>query len=136
MKNDEPLPTYHIDEEGCIVGDQDECTYESLADFIQTGILGFCGCGCEEMNLAYIRDMLTSIDDDSHWKRERAAEVQFFFYWADKEGLTEHGVGIPGWLDERGRTLLDLLNAALPPCETTAPTNPAATPSGRAGPAA
>lgn len=49
--------------------------------------------------------------DDDHFGNE--ASAQFFFYWADRAGLTEHGTAIPGWLTEKGETVLAELEEIL-----------------------
>lgn len=36
----------------------------------------------------------------------------FFFYWASDRQLTEHGGAVPGWLTEKGKTLLADLKEA------------------------
>ena len=110
--------------------DEDDCYYETAKDFIQTKILGFCGCGRPEDNLEYIRDGLAHInaprsknmthEQHSEWFKKwvkRGHEIfgnelsrYFFFYWCDKEGLTEHGSSIPGWLTPKGEELLEDLN--------------------------
>lgn len=109
----------------------DGCDYEEAADVLQSGVLGFCGCGCPEKNLEYIRQALEIIDDprpkwsDEHksWEawwpihKEKVRahfgndqSAYFFYYWAAKNDLTEHGGSVPGWLSDKGRTLLKLLN--------------------------
>lgn len=103
------------------------CSYEDILDLLQVGILGFCACGNPDDNLVYVLGALELISEDrpnfgasmdewskwsaahkarelSHFGSEEAAS--FFYYWADKEGLTEHGGSIPGWLDESGVELL------------------------------
>jgi hypothetical protein len=105
----------------------DGVSYETEEDFIQTGILGFCGCGRPEENLLYILGGLEVINDkgpidplawDAWWElhKERVRThfgnedaAYFFYYWADKNRLTEHGGSVPGWLDEKGSRLLALL---------------------------
>lgn len=95
-------------------------------------ILGYCGCGRPEDALVFIRDGLQLIDEKldptaertweelyQDWNRRldkhfgSAGARYFFFYWADKEGLTEHGGSVPGWLSGSGRDLLEDLNEAL-----------------------
>lgn len=34
----------------------------------------------------------------------------FMYYWMDKEGLTDHGGSVPGWLSTRGRSVLHELD--------------------------
>jgi hypothetical protein len=95
--------------------------------------LGFCACGAPELSAAYIRDGLTLIDHppapegreafeawykvhkaacDLHFKSSGAE--YFFYYWFDKEGLTEHGGSVPGWLLPKGEDLLRQLRELLP----------------------
>lgn len=107
--------------------DAEGCWHEDAGSLLQTGILKFCGCGVPEGNLDYIRGGLELIaephpahhgDWDAWWK-DREARVlahfgnerakYFFYYWADKEGLTEHGGSVPGWLTDKGKDLLHML---------------------------
>lgn len=98
--------------------------HEFAEDLLQVGILGFCCCGRPFESLSYIRSGLELIDEkhvgdfnlwwDGHKKRldehfKTDAAMYFFYYWCDKEGLTEHGGGVPGWLTENGSALLSLL---------------------------
>ena len=110
--------------------DEDDIYYDNAEDFIQTKILGFCGCGDQEANLFYIRDVLQYIDrlkthvhediltfqdwyaeGDELFKTEGAR--YFAYYFMDREELTEHGSSVPGWLTEKGYELLEDLNELL-----------------------
>ena len=103
-----------------------DCWHDDAESLIQVGILGFCGCGDPEGNLRYVLGGLRLIDEQcpeseahgmwypGHADRVRtyfvsAAAADFFYYWCDEKGLTEHGVGIPGWLTDEGHELLSLL---------------------------
>lgn len=107
----------------------DRTEFDDNESFIQTGILDFCGCGDVEGNLKFVQNGLKHIDDfhQKHSNRSfndyyeqwiknglsifgNESARNFFFYWADKEGFTEHGGSIPGWLTEKGRELLEDLN--------------------------
>lgn len=120
------------DKEGCY--NFEGSPYESIVEYIQTGILDFCGCGSPEENLRFIRDGLSYINHKGqpipawdapehrrYWDKYHEdgkllfgndRSQQFFAYWLDAEGLTEHGGSIPGWLTAEGKTLLELLNKA------------------------
>ncbi len=99
---------------------------------MQESVLGFCACGMPDENLAYVRDGLAHIAEDgpnpqgdsAAWEawlrehRERGAQLfgneraeRFFYYWADKEELSEHGGCVPGWLTEKGLAMLADLRA-------------------------
>ena len=89
-------------------------------------ILGFCACGRPSYVLEYIRAGLQFIHDnfnerDLVWTYDQykqtlvetfgnEAAAALFFYWADKEGFTDHGGEVPGRLEFNGHNLLDLLN--------------------------
>jgi len=108
--------------------DEDDCFYECAEDFLQMKIFGFCGCGHPDENLKYIRDGLIHLsrgdcpsvmspEQHSKWFDNWVAEGNkifgneksryFFFYWCDKEELTEHGGSIPGWLTDKGKEMLE-----------------------------
>lgn len=96
------------------LGIETECPFE----FIQLAILGFCGCGEPSGNLDYVRIGLKLLQEATELEREDYAKersrifgtngsVNFFYYWADKEELTEHGGCLPGWLSPKGKVLLE-----------------------------
>jgi len=107
----------------------DGCDFETAEDLIQTGFLGFCGCGSPDENLEYIRGALEVIADpypkdenrtgwDAWYEAHKARVIEhfgnersayFFYYWATKNDLTEHGGSVPGWLTDKGKHLLKLL---------------------------
>jgi hypothetical protein len=114
--------------------DKDECEYEFAEEFYQTGIFGFCGCGCPEDSLKYIAKGLSHIKrlktnvwgtgdevlEESElmsykeWNDEgldlfkTEEQMWFFMYWADKEELTEHGGNVSGgWLTDKGYEVLE-----------------------------
>ena len=78
----------------------------------------FCGCGKSDEALAFIKKGLEHIRGRSEVedsaiieKNERAVfgsegAAAFFYYWADRERLIDHGSSVPGWLDEKGENLL------------------------------
>ena len=106
----------------------ESCFYPTATDLLQTGFLGFCGCGSPEENLLYIFEGLKLINDhygnsddcrdsfelyqkwNSLMKIYLEQSKYFFYYWLDKEGLIEHGSALPGWLTPKGHDFLDLLN--------------------------
>lgn len=104
----------------------DEVEYETAVDVLHQGVLEFCGCGAPRDNLAWIADGLRIVLDYGspalpyeQWKKKaldwagNEDSLQFFFYWADSMGLTEHGGCIPGWLDAPGKGLLADIEQAL-----------------------
>ncbi len=108
----------------------DGCSSPDVTSFVQGEILGFCCCGSPEENISLILEGLRIIDDKypdglsaeeyKEWWKEREKDVlenfgsdvsaYFFYYWADKEELTEHGGSVPGWLTSKGEKLLSLLS--------------------------
>jgi hypothetical protein len=114
------------------IGDDAQCYFDSPAEVVRSEVLEFCGCG-NGGSLEWIRDGLALIDEKSptptsreiwqNWYadyRKRCDEhfkdpeiEYFFYYWCDKEKLTEHGGSVPGWLDSDGKKLLALLTAVL-----------------------
>jgi hypothetical protein len=104
----------------------EECYYENSEDLLHTGFLGFCGCGNPADSLNYILGGLQLIAEEQpdgvgwiDWFHDRNTRSLkyfgseqarlFFYYWADKEKLTEHGGCVPGWLTAKGEELLALI---------------------------
>lgn len=118
----------HIDKYKTADGYEDDegCFHDSAVSFYQSYFFGFCGCGCSENNIRYIRDGLQYIEALMHGPNDReerhkwwvAMQVKgdgifgnerskyFFYYWADTKGLTEHGGAVPGWLTNKGEMVL------------------------------
>lgn len=109
-------------------------TFLDAESLLATGFCGFCGCGNGSAALEHVLGGLEIIaekappdrkDFDKWWKKHQADEqahfgnsgaAYFFYYWAAKQDLTEHGGSVPGWLTDKGKELLGLLRewAALP----------------------
>lgn len=100
--------------------DENGIEYDTLPEYLQIGVLDFCACGRPGNNLNYIRKGLAILRDFynsesinyEEFKRlvdelyHDSDNAYFFWYWCDKEGYTEHGSGLPGWLTEEGEQLL------------------------------
>ena len=115
LKKDKDGSGWYTDEKGV--------SFETLADYYQFEVFGFCGCGRPKANLVFIRDGIRLIDDRQTamkkgtfiWAEEEQKAIalfgnglsmNFFFYWCDNLELTEHGGAIPGWLTDRGEMVL------------------------------
>jgi hypothetical protein len=97
--------------------------YASAEDFIQSGVLGMCGCGDVDANLVFVKNALQHLKNLSlvhdknktydRWAVEGLAlfgstSVESFVYYVLAEtGLTEHGLCIPGWLTAEGENFLE-----------------------------
>ena len=95
----------YLDPGGCWCGNAER--------LIHVGLLGFCGCYDPESNLEYVLAQLEAIEE-YRWKvwpgkDSLPAATYFFWYWCEKEDLTEHGGTVPGWLTGKGEELLGLL---------------------------
>lgn len=124
------MARYWNEAEGYYVG-PDGCAYGSMPDeddgvtsLLQVGVLGFCACWTPDENLEYVRAGLRLIanrfteefknekyeDQLANWVALCGNETSatFFWYWADKQGYTEHGgsIGMGGWLSSSGKQLL------------------------------
>lgn len=89
-----------------------EIDYQSAGDLLM-GMLGFCQCGSPSTALSHVLAEMRSLKTTKCPDKSST----FFLYWADREGLTEHGSSIYGsWLSEKGEGFLKLLEewAALP----------------------
>lgn len=102
--------------------------YELAIDLIQVNILGFCACGNPDDNVQFVYNTLAHVlklkervwDDTNEydydeWTKEGLelfgnSQVEYFmYYWLDKEDFTEHGGSVPGWLDEKGYQLMEII---------------------------
>jgi hypothetical protein len=111
--------------------DETGCHYDEYEDLLQSGILGFCGCGCPSDNLVYVAKIMAHIDGlhkdvgfsfgkhtegktitYDEWK-DRGNEIgsdeslYFMYYFLDTKEFTEHGGSVPGWLTDDGREFME-----------------------------
>ena len=116
------MSNLHIDKKlknGVYICD-DGCQYDTASEYYQCEFFGLCGCGKPDENLEYIKDGLTLIDNRMKrkisYEEMKAQEIAvfgskkaayFFYYWADKTELTEHGSSVPGWLTDKGEEVLE-----------------------------
>lgn len=129
-----------------------DCHYETLAEIVGIGMLGFCGCGAPEENLRYVLGGLELMNEErpgwphdtmanfhtwyeghkarclAHFGSERAE--YFFYYWCDEKKFSEHGGSVPGWLTDSGLQLLADLRLAVSAPEARAD---GTLPAGRSG---
>lgn len=127
-RDDPESPDYYV-ANGCHWDDPAAMLVEAES------ILNFCGCGLGT-DFDYIMGGLAFINQDGDkapkWPQERdaydawwfrrqdkeiahfgnEAAAQFFYKWADQQGLAEHGGSVPGWLTEDGKKLLSLMRQA------------------------
>ena len=111
--------------------DVDGCHFDTAAELIQIGLLGYCFCGGPETHLLYIREGLSLIKARSDLRnikspaletaaKELAAKGSALYgnvgamyaqyYWFDYVGFTQHGSTIPGILTPEGENMLNILN--------------------------
>jgi hypothetical protein len=103
--------------------DEKEFYFEDAESWLQTKVLGFCGCGAPELSLAFVRDGLQHIewrlDSKATWDEKEAKALElfgseagayFFYYFVDRGDLTEHGGSVPGWLTDKGRNFIADVN--------------------------
>jgi hypothetical protein len=122
----------HIDKwkvhEGDYV-DEDNCHWEDAESFLAGKIMGFCGCGNNEVALKYIRDVMELIEkihtgEGESWRAAYTALDDFFsnnsglqytiYYLLDMKELTTHGGSVPGWLTKKGKEVLSDLQEIFP----------------------
>ena len=107
--------------------DEDNCFYEDAETFLQTKVLGFCGCGNPDASLKHAQISLRQVSNLKKlvWEEKQTWEewdaenkkllggktgVYFMWYWLDDQGFTDHGGSVPGWLTEKGQELLEDLD--------------------------
>lgn len=92
----------------------DGTDYEKASDLV-TSWLNFCGCGMPNLALQYVLDSLKLLENwsekkDAHekWLEYFGSDKAMYFMWyyLDKLELTEHGSSVPGWLTEKGKTMI------------------------------
>jgi len=121
--NDYPEDTGYRDEDGAY--------WDNAESFLCGHILGFCGCGDNEVAAKYIRSIMYLINEifaDKENYKERWKELDeyfggnagaqyFVYYWLDQKEFTEHGSSVPGWLTPKGKEVLADLMEIFPPVE-------------------
>lgn len=116
-------------EDGCYY-DENGDFYEDAKSFIQTKIFGFCECGVPDASLMFVARVLKQVDNLKQlvWEKKQtyeewvadnkklfgSGEAEYFmWYFLDREGFTEHGGSVPGWLTDKGIELLNDLTELL-----------------------
>jgi hypothetical protein len=107
---------------------EDGCFHQDEESFLQVAILGFCGCGDPQLSLKHVQKGLRQIknlgelssvkfkQEFEEWEKENKkllggeTGVYFMWYFLDREGFSEHGSSVPGWLTEKGKELLEDLD--------------------------
>src|SRR5690242_7981750 len=105
---------------------EDDYGFDDLASAM-SAILGWCGCGRQEVALEYLAGGLRLIAEISErrelhgvgrdaWYKEYRKRVDgyfngegaeyLFYYLCDFHGLIEHGGSVPGWLTDKGKALI------------------------------
>lgn len=92
--------------EGVYWVDEGGCSHETRASYLQTEIMGLCGCGNPDEVMMYIASMLKKLDNKEYGEYEDMPYM-FFVYWADDKGFVEHGTSVRlPWLTDKGKELL------------------------------
>lgn len=86
----------------------------------------FCGSGCLNMSIKFVRDILNCYEDrednlSPFLNLDKAIKVcgndnitDFMLHWLDSVGLTDHGISVYGsWLTEKGEALRNYLKEAI-----------------------
>lgn len=93
--------------------DEEDCHYQSKADYLQIEILGFCGCGDPDDTMLYVKEMLERLDNQN-WGDYEDRPYMFFVYWANHKGFAEHGTTARcSWLTGKGSELLADINLVI-----------------------
>lgn len=97
--------------------DDEDCSWESKADYLYTKILPSCGCSdpasigkyVKDMFLKHVKQTLDDMKDTFYWNNNSYDDLplMFFLSWADREGYIEHGTTIRcSWMTKKGDELL------------------------------
>lgn len=106
---------WYVDASGCAYP-PDPPDHNNLGNVLQSGVLGFCNCGCPGANVEFVGQVLSVLASDDPWDVQNAklremagSEVvhDFVLYVLDDKNLLEHGGSIGGsWLTNKGRAFL------------------------------
>jgi hypothetical protein len=90
--------------------DEEGCSYKSKSEYLQTEVLGFCGCGSPDDVMGYVGSYLDDLVNNRFGDYEDIPYM-FLAYWADHNGYTEHGSTVRcSWLTDKGKELLADIN--------------------------
>jgi hypothetical protein len=86
--------------------DGNGCSYRSKSEYLQTEVLGFCGCGNPDEVMKYVYNLLITIKNGESGSYEDMPYM-FFVYWANENNFLEHGTTARcSWLTDLGHELL------------------------------
>jgi len=100
--------------------DEDDISHENAESYLGNQ-LSFCGCGRPEDALLFMRDVLHALDtkggsrDEWEERNKNLKELwhsipdgimYLVYYFLDNKELTTHGGSVPGWLTEKGLTMM------------------------------
>lgn len=86
--------------------------YDTVEEYIGS-LLQFCSCGDPRGALAYTYAVLKDIDDGTYLHNTSWGVDYFTYYMLTHIGILDHGTSVPGWLTEKGRLVLALLEKVL-----------------------
>lgn len=107
------------------VFEYDSMDFETFDEVIQH-ILGWCMCGVPDQSqkavmkalrhIANLQDLVWTkdmqFDEWNQQGRDLFGEWEYAIYYVlDEKELTEHGGSVPGWLTDKGRELLELMES-------------------------
>ncbi len=83
--------------------DPEGCYHEDAESFLQTYVLGFCGCGCPEESLGHIRDVLQHIDNLKQlvWEKKQTITEDFTMSMCEIASLSEGLSTVSKWIEMR-----------------------------------
>lgn len=113
------LSDYKKRDNGFCDYEKDGISYQDAEGVLLSGFFDFCMCGCPSETLELLYHVLKNIDSGfEHWdeRKKRDDELMFndgirYLVWnvLDREDMIEHGSSLPGWLTQKGRDYLSLL---------------------------
>lgn len=96
--------------------DQDECSWNTVEDWLFIGILGGCGCGSSEefgkAAVSLLEFFATDILERKGSIYENDGFRELLAHWFDSKDLIEHGSSINGsWLTDKGKQIYAAIKA-------------------------
>jgi hypothetical protein len=91
--------------------DKNGVYYDTVEEYIGS-LLQFCSCGDPHGALVYVHGILKDVNNRTY--TYDLSEMDYFaYYMLTHIGILDHGTSVPGWLTDKGKLVLALLEKVL-----------------------